>query len=204
MLEDGDLRIEPLGGRHREALRAACAADAEIWRIYPYSMAPDAFDGWWDGVRPGPNRAFQAILLRRSKDGIASPCLPRLSTGSGRAQDEDAWALVGTSSYTVADAQAGVVEIGGTYLHPDVRGTGVNTRVKRLMIGAVFAAGARRLEFRIDAINGRSRAAAEKLGARLDGILRSNRVTWTGRVRDTCVYSVLADEAGALPLFDRG
>ena len=175
VLEDGDLRIEPLTEIHREALRAACAADLEIWQIYSYSMAPDAFDGWWDGMRTAPNRAFQAILA--------------------------GGALVGTSSYTILDRPSGVVEIGGTYFRPEVRGTGVNTRAKRLMVGAVFAAGARRLEFRVDAINTRSRHAVEKLGATLDGILRQNRVTWTGRARDSCVYSILAEEMSALPLF---
>lgn len=131
-------------------------------------MAGDAFDTWWDTTRIAPGRAFYAFLLGGE--------------------------VVGTSSFTVADGPNRVVEIGGTYFHPSARGTGVNGRIKRLMIGAVFAHGARRLEFRVDGINHRSRAAVEKLGAHLDGILRSNRTTWTGRVRDTCVYSVLADE----------
>jgi RimJ/RimL family protein N-acetyltransferase len=138
-------------------------------------MAGEAFDAWWNGIRIAPGRAFVAIFAQG--------------------------ALVGTSAYMLSDAQAGVVEIGGTWFTPSVRGAGINTRAKQMMVRAVFAAGALRLEFRVDAINARSRAAVEKLGARLDGILRSNRVTWTGRVRDTCVYSVLADEADSLPLF---
>ncbi len=186
--------------RHREALRAACDADQEIWAIYPYSMIGEAFDQWWSSTRIAPGRAFQAILhktpfvLSLSKDEIAPPSGPRPSTSSGRTDVNDGWTVVGTSSFSVTDGPSAVVEIGGTYLHPAVRGTGLNGRIKRLMIGAAFTSGARRLEFKVDGINTRSRAAVEKLGAKLDGILRSNRVTWTGRVRDTCVYSVLADE----------
>ena len=111
--------------------------------------------------------------------------------------------MVGTSSFTVADAASAVVEIGGTYLHPALRGSGLNSRLKRLIVGAPFDAGARRLEFRIGAIDARSRRRGGKLGAQLDGILRANRVTWTGRVRDTCVYSVLADEAASPPFASR-
>lgn len=46
----------------------------------------------------------------------------------------------------------------------------------------------------MDAINGRSRAAVLKLGATQEGVLRQDRITWTGRVRDTVVFSVLAAE----------
>jgi RimJ/RimL family protein N-acetyltransferase len=48
--------------------------------------------------------------------------------------------------------------------------------------------------FRVDAINARSRAAVLKLGAIQEGLLRQDRVTWTGRIRDTVVFSILADE----------
>ena len=49
-------------------------------------------------------------------------------------------------------------------------------------------------QFKVDAINARSRAAVAKLGARLDGIIRNDRIVWTGRQRDTCVFSILAGE----------
>ncbi|HET6972082.1 MAG TPA: GNAT family protein, partial [Phenylobacterium sp.] len=45
-----------------------------------------------------------------------------------------------------------------------------------------------------DALNSRSRAAVLKLGATQEGILRQDRITWTGRVRDTVVFSILKDE----------
>jgi RimJ/RimL family protein N-acetyltransferase len=50
----------------------------------------------------------------------------------------------------------------------------------------------------VDAINARSRAAVLKLGAVQEGILRQDRATWTGRIRDTVIFSVLADEWPAM------
>ena len=86
------------------------------------------------------------------------------------------------------------MEIGGTYYHPDHRGGAVNPAAKRLMLDHAFAAGARRVQLNVDAINHRSRAAVLKLGAVQEGILRQNRVVWTGRIRDTVVFSILAAE----------
>jgi RimJ/RimL family protein N-acetyltransferase len=160
------VRLEPLQPAHRDALRTACAADPDIWEIYPYSLLGAHFDAWWDGVS-GSRRVLVAI---------------------------HAGSVVGMSSYYDTDDARNSTAIGGTYFTPAVRGTGVNREVKRLMLAAAFGAGARRVEFHIDAINGRSRRAIEKIGAVFEGILRQDRVTWTGRVRDTCVYSILESE----------
>src|SRR6202000_2366077 len=86
------------------------------------------------------------------------------------------------------------LEIGGTYFAPQVRGGAGNPSAKRLMMGPAFQSGARRVQYKVDAINARSRAAVLKLGAVQEGILRQDRVVWTGRIRDTVVFSILADE----------
>lgn len=86
------------------------------------------------------------------------------------------------------------MEIGGTYYRPDRRGGTVNPAAKHLLLDHAFASGAHRVRFNVDAINSRSRAAMLKLGAVQEGILRQDRVCWTGRVRDTVVFSVLAEE----------
>ena len=57
-----------------------------------------------------------------------------------------------------------------------------------------FACGFRRVEFRVDARNARSQAAMAKLGAVREGVLRADRITWTGHVRDTVLFSLLAAE----------
>ena len=172
VLENHFVRLEPMSQAHREDLRAACNADHETWdALYPYSMAGEHFDPMWarmqDDVAAGRTIAFAVVVEGRCR---------------------------GITCYSAIDPGNAVVEVGGTYYHPDLRGGAVNPAAKRLMLGHSFESGARRLVFRVDAINARSRAAVLKLGATQEGILRQDRVTWTGRVRDTVVFSILADE----------
>lgn len=173
-LKGRHVRLEPLADRHREGLRAACAADREIWDIYPYSMAGEHFDPVWDG-----------LVARRDRATLAPYAVMR--TGE----------VVGISNI-FPDAANRTAEIGGTYYRPDVRGTAVNPECKRLLLALLFDGGAIRAGFKVDALNLRSRAAVLKLGARQDGILRADRITWTGRVRDTVVFSILAEEWPAI------
>lgn len=77
---------------------------------------------------------------------------------------------------------------------PALRGTGLNARLKRLMLDHAFACGVRRVEFRVDSRNTRSQAAMAKLDAVRDGVLRADRITWTGYVRDTVLFSILREE----------
>jgi RimJ/RimL family protein N-acetyltransferase len=98
------------------------------------------------------------------------------------------------SAFIGIDPERGALEIGNTYYVPRLRGTGFNRRVKDLMLGRAFGCGFRRVEFRVDARNARSQAAMAKLGGTREGVLRQDRVTWTGHVRDTVLFSILADE----------
>jgi RimJ/RimL family protein N-acetyltransferase len=172
VLENRFVRLEPMSETHREDLRSACDADPATWNdLYPYSMAGEHFDPMWakmlGDIAAGRTIAFAVVV-------------------EGRCQ--------GISCYSGIDAANGVVEVGGTYYAPALRGGAVNPAAKRLMLGHAFDREARRLVFRVDAINARSRAAVLKLGAQQEGILRQDRVTWTGRIRDTVVFSILADE----------
>jgi RimJ/RimL family protein N-acetyltransferase len=167
-LGGGEIRLVPLTEDHREPLRKACAADAEIWAIYPVRLVEDDFDPGFAAMLATPGRAAFAVMKA----------------------DE----LVGTASYLgIAPADA-ALEIGGTYIMPAVRGTGLNRVCKQLMIDHAIACGYRRIEFRVDTRNGRSMAAVSKLGAVHEGVLRRNRTTWTGYVRDTAIFSLLAEE----------
>jgi RimJ/RimL family protein N-acetyltransferase len=170
-MEDGELRLEPLAEAHRAALKAACAEDREIWAIYATSYDPDHFDASFDLIRSRPNwRCFAIFLGER---------------------------LVGMSCFLGIEPERGVLEIGNTYYIPEMRGTGLNERVKRLMLERAFGAGFRRVEFRVDSRNARSQAAMAKIGGVREGVLRQDRVTWTGHVRDTVLFSILADEWSA-------
>ncbi len=159
---------EPFTEAHRDALRAACAEDPDIWTSYANDFGPDGFDASIDFYVGNPrNRSF--VLF----DG-----------------DE----LAGMSSFIGIDDGRQAVEIGGTYYRPPLRGTGLNRRIKDMMLARAFDAGIRRVEFRVDARNARSQAAMAKLGAVREGVLRADRITWTGHVRDTVLFSILRDE----------
>jgi RimJ/RimL family protein N-acetyltransferase len=163
-----DLRIDALREQHRAALKAACAQDRDIWRIYATSYDPGHLDASFDALLAKPNGRSFALLL----DGK----------------------LVGMSSYIGIEPERGVLEIGSTYYVPHVRGTGFNLRVKDLMIRRAIECGFRRIEFRVDARNTRSQAAMAKIGGVREGVLRADRTTWTGHIRDTVLFSILAEE----------
>ena len=98
------------------------------------------------------------------------------------------------SSFITIDPVRGSLEIGATYYRPHLRGSGFNRRVKDMMLNRCFECGIRRVEFRVDTRNQRSQAAMKKLGAVREGVLRADRITWTGHVRDTVLFAILKDE----------
>ena len=108
--------------------------------------------------------------------------------------------VVGASTYFTAKAKQGGVEIGATFLRPDVRASFVNPETKMLMLDHAFNSGAVRVEFTVDVRNQRSQAAVAKLGATKEGVLRQHRRTWTGHLRDTAVFSIIDSEWPAVRL----
>ena len=167
-MRDGDLSLEPMVEAHRRALKAACAQDRDIWNIYSTSFDPDHFDSAFDLIRSRANWRCFSIFL-----------------GGG---------LAGMSCFLGIDPDRQALEVGNTYYVPKLRGAGLNRRVKDLMLGRAFGCGFRRVEFRVDSRNGRSQAAMAKIGGVREGLLRQDRITWTGHVRDTVLFSILADE----------
>lgn len=151
----------PFTDAHVEPLRAACAADPDIWEIYPIAMFGDHFDGSLAFIRARPNWTMFAVFHGQE--------------------------MVGMTSYIGLD-EPGRIEIGATYIMPGVRGGPFNAQMKRLMIDRAFACGFTTIQFRIDTRNARSMRAVEKLGAKQVEIRRADLRTWTGFVRDTAVY----------------
>jgi RimJ/RimL family protein N-acetyltransferase len=158
---------EPMTEAYREPLRAACAEDPEIFQLWMLDFGPAGFDSSFDRIAQLPWHRF--VLFEGDE-------------------------LAGMSSFINPDLARGVVEIGNTFYRPKFRGTGFNRRVKDMMIGGAFDAGFRRVELRVDRRNQRSQAACRKLGAVQEGIMRADRITWTGHVRDTVLFAILKDE----------
>ena len=161
-------RAELFSEDYRGALKAACAEDGEIWAIYANNFGLDGFDESIDRYTSNPNnRTF--VLFEGDE-------------------------LAGMSSYLGIDPNRQVLEIGGTYYRPHLRGTGFNRRIKDMMLSRAFDREIRRVEFRVDRRNGRSQAAMKKLVAVREGVMRADRITLTGHVRDTVLFAILKDE----------
>ena len=161
-------RAELFGEQHRDELRTACAEDLEIWKIYSLDFGPDGFDESIERYVSNPN-ILTFVLLDGDK-------------------------FAGMSSFHGIDQTRQVLEIGGTYYRPHLRGSGFNRRVKDMMLARAFDCGIRRVEFRVDWRNARSQVAMKKLGAVREGVMRADRLTWTGHVRDTVLFAILKDE----------
>ncbi|GIG55345.1 GNAT family N-acetyltransferase [Demequina activiva] len=174
VLENPWVRLEPLTLAHAPELAGAIAA-GDLARIaYTRIPPPDAVD----------EEIERRLALQR--EGWMAPWAV-VDSASGRA--------VGMTTYMNIDALHRRVEIGSTWLARQVQGTRVNPAMKLLLLSRAFEdLGCIAVELRTDRRNAQSRAAIEKLGAREDGVLRHHMIMPDGHLRDTVVYSVLAQE----------
>ena len=172
-LSDTAVTLVPLSQDHAADLIEA-AADGELWKLW-YTMIPAP-----DGVKAEIDRRL-GLMEKGSMLPFA------ILTPEGKA--------VGMTTYMNIDAANKRLEIGSTWYRKSVQRGPMNTQVKRLMLTHAFEALAcNAVEFRTHFMNHQSRAAIERLGAKLDGVLRSHMVMADGSLRDTCVYSILAHE----------
>jgi len=171
-LEGRFVRLEPFEPRLKEVVRAAIDCDPEAWAIMPINPTGAGFEEYWSAACRARRDERMAYAIRLRSEGR----------------------IVGMSSYYTSLASQGGIEIGTSFLQPGVRGGAVNLETKLLMLGHAFNAGAVRVQFRVDTRNQRSQAAVTKLGAVREGVLRRDRLTWTGYIRDTIYFSILADE----------
>jgi RimJ/RimL family protein N-acetyltransferase len=163
------VRLEPITPDMREEMRGAIDCDPATWEILTVNGCGEGFNEW-----------FNALLAQQERGERIAFAIRQLSDKR----------VVGTSSYLDIRRLHKGLEIGWTFLHPDVRAGLVNPDAKRLMLGNAFDAGAIRVQFNVDSRNARSQAAVLKLGATEEGILRNHMVTWTGHLRDTVVFSI--------------
>ncbi|HZW46575.1 MAG TPA: GNAT family protein, partial [Microvirga sp.] len=103
--------------------------------------------------------------------------------------------VVGSTRYMNIDAANHRVEIGTTWIARSWQRTFVNTHAKFLMLRHAFdVLGCNTVEIRTHSQNDQSRAAIERLGAKLDGVLRRHMIMPDGHIRDTAVYSIIREE----------
>jgi len=180
------VRLEPLELDHAPLLLAA----ANLSRTtYALTVLPDDLQGMQDYV---------ARALAEQERGETIPFAVRDAQGTviggTRFLSIEHWSWPGAPAEPVPDGPD-VVEIGFTWYAERVQRTAVNTEAKLLLCTHAFERWrVRRVMWKTDARNERSRAAILRIGARSDGVLRANRVASDGTVRDTAFYSMLASE----------
>jgi RimJ/RimL family protein N-acetyltransferase len=171
-LEGRLVALEPLEERHLAGLREA-ARDPRIWRwMHADSSGDEAFARWF------------AEALDVGARGVEAPFAVVVG---GEA--------VGSTRYLTLRPEHAGLEIGSTWYRPDLWGSGVNVESKLLLLEHAFERlGCRRVEFKTDARNERSRAALAALPAQFEGVFRKHMLVRGGERRDSAWYSVIDDD----------
>ncbi len=166
-LEGVHARLERLGPAHVEALHAANPTHPDHWRYMAYGPFPDeaVYRLWADGAAESADPAFYAVRGAAGWSGVAA--LMRI------------------------DRSHGVIEIGSIAFSPPLQRTRAATEAIHLLLAHAFDGGFRRVEWKCDAGNAASRAAAERFGFDYEGTFRAHMVV-RGRNRDTAWFAMLA------------
>lgn len=166
--------LEPLTmGHHDELVEAV--QDGEVWKLW-YTVVPSPETMRDEIVRRLELQKSGSMVLwisRRNSDGL----------------------LLGMTTFMGVEPELPRLEIGSTWNRASASGTGTNVDAKLLLLTHAFEVlGCPAVEFRTHWMNQASRAAIERLGAKLDGVLRAHRRMADGSLRDTCVYSIIESE----------
>lgn len=165
-LRDGDLCLRPLTEGDLPALGALARSCGDELRLM--------------GSAPTSPEYYRAALE-------APDALPFVVEVGGE--------LAGSTRLGDIRAAHAGLEIGWTWLHPRWHGSGVNRRMKRLLLEHAFEEmGMERVQLKTDLLNTRSQRAIEGLGAVREGVLRSHLRRPDGTMRDTVMYSVTRAE----------
>jgi N-acetyltransferase len=168
------VRLEPLSAKHCEDLSVA-GAEPEIWRWLPS-----------EHHAPGSMASFISGALAQHERRRAVP-FATIDLRSSRA--------VGSTRYHAIEPEQRRLEIGVTWIAPALQRSHVNTEAKLLQLWYAFEVlGCRRVEFKADAENLRSRNAILRLGAREEGYFRKHMIYPDGRNRDSVYYAIVDDE----------
>ncbi|UFS55513.1 GNAT family N-acetyltransferase [Comamonadaceae bacterium M7527] len=173
--------LQPLSHEHLQDLQAA-TDDGDLHKLW-FTTVPTAL-----GMSDEIDRR-----LRLQADGSMNP-FAVICNAPGPLQGK----AVGMTTYMNIDAANRRVEIGSTWYRAAVQRSAVNTVCKRLLLAYAFETlDCIAVEFRTHFMNHASRKGIERLGAKLDGVLRNHMLMHNDAhttMRDTCVYSITASE----------
>ena len=168
------VRLEPLSRKHTDDLSVA-GAQADIWRWLPT-----------EHYLPGSMASFIDAALSQYAKGKAVP-FATIDIGSSRA--------VGSTRFHFIEPEQRRLEIGVTWVSSALQRSHVNTEAKLLQLWYAFEVlGCRRVEFKADAENAKSRSAILRLGAKEEGYFRKHMIYPDGRNRDSVYFSIIDDE----------
>lgn len=168
------VRLEPLDHRHLAGL-AAAAVDPSTWTWMHAPLTDETvLRAWID----------DALAARDAGTEVPFAIVDAPSGG-----------ILGSTRFMAIVPAHRRLEIGWTWLGPAARGSGANAEAKLLLLEHAFERlGAMRVEFKTDALNARSRAALEGIGARFEGVSRRHMIMADGRVRDSAWFAIVEDD----------
>ncbi len=170
------VQVQPLCAEHENGLSQAAAGDPDMFAWMPVDMASSR-----EALRDWLSRSLAAAAEGRE--------VPFAIV------DATSGAVLGSTRFLELRLEHLRAEIGWTWLTRSAWSTGANVETKLLLLERAFEhAGLRRVEFKTDARNARSRGALEALGATFEGIMRKHMVVRDGGERDSAYYSVVDDD----------
>ncbi len=173
VLEGSHVRLQPLAHAHRVGLIDA-VKDGELWRL------------WYTSI-PSPDGMTKEIDRRLALQSAGSMLPFTVFDAAG--------VIVGMTTYMNIDAANRRIEIGSTWYARRVQRSALNTECKLLLLTHAFERlDCIAVEFRTHFFNRPSCRGIERLGAKLDGIIRNHQIGHNGTMRDTVVYSIIASE----------
>jgi RimJ/RimL family protein N-acetyltransferase len=187
VLEGAAVKLVPLDvERDAAALHAASDGRPHRWGERSVdSYDPDLLVWRYMPAGPFAEPAGLGGYLRTLVEAPDGLCLCVTDPGSGQ--------QLGVVNYQANMPEHLKIELGGIWYSPVAQRSGANTEAAYLLLEHAFGLGYRRVEWKCDALNERSRRAAERLGFRFEGIQESHYVV-KGRNRDTAWFRILERE----------
>lgn len=175
ILEDERARLEPLAQQHFEPLKQIALNNPDIWKFTLANITDDA--------------SFLAYFNTALKEKENQTSYPFAMF------DKKAGRYVGCTRYANISFRDKRLEIGWTWIDPQLQGSGINKHNKFLMLNYAFEIlKLHRVELKTAGTNLKSQRAMEKIGAIREGVLRKHSINDAGVVRDTVYYSFLDTE----------
>ncbi len=166
--------LQPLSLEHATTLKEA-VADGDLWALW-YTKIPTVND-------------MEAEIARRLELQSRGVMMP--FTVEDRATKK----VLGMTTFMNIDQSNRRLEIGSTWYRASAQRTSVNTECKLLLLTYAFdTLACIAVEFRTSSFNIKSRTAIERIGAKLDGVLRNHQIVEGNVLRDTYVYSITSSE----------